>query len=107
MIYELKKYVPNPGKGAAMKERFANVSVWVFARVGIRVLHCFEDPAEPDALYYITSFPSASERDAAWKAFGADPQWKAAKAASEVDGPLLQSQTTLELHPTAFSPGEK
>jgi hypothetical protein len=107
MIYELKKYIPNPGKGPAVKERFAKVALRIFERVGVRVVHCFEDPAEPDALYYMTCFASAAERDAAWKAFGADAEWKSAKAASETNGPLLQGQTTIELHPTAFSPGDK
>ena len=104
MIYELKKYLPNPGKGPALKARFATITLPIFARVGIRVLHCFEDPADPQALYYLTVFDSVEQRDAALKAFAADPQWKQAKAASETDGPLLGSQTTLELRPTAFSP---
>ncbi len=107
MIYELKKYLPNPGKAAALKQRFANAAMPAFARAGIRVVHCFEDPADADALYYMTCFESAAARDAAWKAFGGDAEWKAAKAASETDGPLLRSQSTIELHPTAFSPGEK
>ncbi len=41
----------------------------------------------PDAFYYLTRFPSVRARDAALRAFGADPEWKAAKAASETDGP--------------------
>lgn len=104
MIYELKKYVPADGKSTALKERFEKATLPIFARVGIHVEHVFESPAEPDALYYLTRFDSAEQRDAAWKAFGADPEWKAAKAASEVDGPLLGAQTSLELHPAAFSP---
>ena len=34
----------------------------------------------------------------------ADAEWKAAKAASETDGPLLGSQSSTDLVPTAFSP---
>ena len=107
MIYELKKYVPHPGKSQALKERFERVVMPIFARLGIRVLHCLEDPADPDAFYYMTAFDSAAERDAAWKIFGADAEWKATKAASEAGGPLLASQTTMELHPTRFSPAAK
>jgi hypothetical protein len=70
-------------------------------------VHCFEDPKEPEALYYMTAFDSTEQRDAAWKAFGANAEWKAAKAASEVDGPLLASQTSTELHPTRFSPAQR
>lgn len=104
MIYELKKYVPNGGKSQALKQRFEDVTLPIFARVGVKVEYVFENPAEPEALYYMTSFADAAARDAAWKAFGADPEWKAAKAASEVDGPLLGSQSSTDLVPTAFSP---
>lgn len=104
MPYELKKYIPHPGQGPALKRRFAEVTMPLFARFGIELLHCFEDPAEPEALYYLTRFDTIEQRDAAMAAFLASPEWKAAKAASEVDGPLLASQTTLALHPTAFSP---
>lgn len=104
MIYELKKYVPNAGKSQALKQRFEKVTMPIFARVGVKVVHVFENPAEPEALYYMTAFNSAEERDAAWKAFGADAEWKAAKTASETDGPLLGSQTSVDLQPTSFSP---
>ena len=104
MLFELKKYIPHAGKGPALKKRFAEVTAPIFARVGIRLLHCFEDAAEPEALYYLVQFDGAAQRDVAWKAFMADPEWQAAKAASETDGPLLASQTTLALTPTAFSP---
>jgi hypothetical protein len=104
MIYELKKYMPAAGKSTALKERFAKATMPIFARIGIHVEHVFESPAEPEALYYITRFETAEQRDTAWKAFGADAEWKAAKAASETDGPLLGSQTSVELHPAAFSP---
>ena len=104
MIYELKKYVPNGGKSQALKDRFEKVTLPIFARVGVKVAHVFENPAEPEALYYLTCFKDEAERDAAWKAFGADAEWKAAKAASEVDGPLLGSQSSIDLVPTRFSP---
>ncbi len=104
MIYELKKYVPNSGKSQALKDRFEKVTLPIFARVGVKVAHVFENPAEPEALYYMTCFDNAEQRDAAWKAFGADAEWKAAKTASEVNGPLLASQTSVDLQPTSFSP---
>lgn len=104
MIYELKRYTPHPGKADALKERFARVTLPIFDRIGIRVLHCWEDESDPDALIYLVVFDDAMQRDAAWKAFGSDTEWKAAKAASEAAGPLLASQTTTELRPAAFSP---
>lgn len=104
MIYELKKYTANPGKAEALKQRFESHTMPIFKRLGIEVVHCWTEPGATDVFYYLTRFPSAQARDAALQAFGADPEWKAAKAASETDGPLLGSQTTVSLVPTEFSP---
>jgi hypothetical protein len=104
MIYELKKYVPHPGKSAALKARFQALTLPIFERLGIRVLYCFENPAEPEALYYMTAFDDEAARDAAWKAMSTDAQWKEGKAASEADGPLLMTQTSTDLRTTPYSP---
>lgn len=104
MIVELKKYVPHPGKAEAMHERFATTAMPILRRVGVDVMHCWTCTQEPGVLYYMSRFSDEDKRQAAWSAFGADAQWKAAKAASEVDGPLLASQTTTLLEPTRFSP---
>ena len=105
MIHELRKYTPHPGKGPALLARFEATTMPIFERLGIRLLHCWTVPAEPGALYYLVRFDDDAQRKAAWAAFGADAEWKAAKAASETDGPLLASQTLVELAPAAFSPG--
>jgi len=106
MIYELKKYTANAGRAEALKQRFEAATMPIFKRLGIEVVHCWTEPGAPDVFYYLTRFPSAEARDAALQAFGADPEWKAAKAASETDGPLLAGQTTVELVPTGFSPND-
>ncbi len=107
MIHELKRYEAAPGKGAALRERFARLTMPLFARHGITLLHCWEPEGEPDAFVYLVGFPDAAASEAAWKAFGADPEWKAGKAASEADGPLLARQSTTVLSPSAFSPGAR
>lgn len=104
MIYELKKYTANPGKVEALKQRFEAHTMPIFARLGIDVVHCWTEPAAPDAFYYLTRFSSVEARDAALQAFGADAEWKRVKAASESDGPLLSTQSTVALVPTEFSP---
>ena len=42
-----------------------------------------------DKLVYFLSYPDKAARDASWKAFMADPDWKAALKASEKDGKLV------------------
>ena len=104
MIHELKHYEATPGNGRALRERFANVTVPIFRRIGIDVLHCWEKDGEPDSFYYLVSFADEAASQAAWQVFGGDAEWKAAKAASEAAGPLLARQSTTVLRPSAFSP---
>ena len=104
MIHELKRYVAHEGKTEAMQRRFAEVSMPIFKRLGIDVVQCWTAPAEPGVFYYLVRFDDEAASERAWAAFGADAQWKAAKAASEKDGPLLASQSTVRLVPTRFSP---
>jgi hypothetical protein len=104
VIQELKRYVAHEGKSDALVRRFEQVTMPIFRRLGIRVTHCWTAPAEPGVFYYLVAFDSEAASERAWAAFGADPEWKAAKAASEKDGPLLASQSTVRLAPTSFSP---
>lgn len=104
MIHELKHYEATPGNGRALRERFANVTMPIFRRIGINVLHCWESDGDPDSFYYLVSFADEAESQAAWQAFGSDAEWKGAKAASETAGPLLARQTTTVLRPSAIFP---
>jgi hypothetical protein len=49
----------------------------------------------------MTRFADEDARKNAWAAFGADAEWAAAKAASEIDGPLLKSQVVSVLSPVS------
>lgn len=104
MIYELKRYVAHDGKAEALQRRFAEQTIPIFRRIGIDVVQCWTAPDEPGVFYYMVRFPDQAASDKAWAAFAADAEWKAAKAASETDGPLLASQSTVRLQPTGFSP---
>lgn len=104
MIHELKRYVAHEGKAEALVRRFAEKTMPIFGRLGIDVVQCWTAPAEPGVFYYLVRFADQAASDKAWAAFSADAEWKAAKAASEGDGPLLASQGTVRLQPTDFSP---
>ena len=54
-------------------------------------------------LYYILEWDSLAERESRWNAFAADPEWLAAKAATERDGPLISHLSNLFLAPTSYS----
>jgi hypothetical protein len=99
LIYEIRVYDACDGKADAMKARFKNEVVKRFPRHGIELLGVFESATEASRLTYLTRFKSEDDRTKAWAAFGADPEWKAIKAATEVNGPLLGNQTVSVLSP--------
>jgi NIPSNAP len=99
VIYEIRVYEAVDGKAEAMKARFKNEVVKRFPSHGIELLGVFESATEAARLTYLTRFKSEDDRSKAWAAFGADPDWRAVKAASEVDGPLLKNQTVSVLSP--------
>jgi heme-degrading monooxygenase HmoA len=99
VIYEIRVYEAFEGKAEAMKTRFKTEVVKRFANHGIELLGVFEQDSDASRLTYLTRFESEEDRTKAWAAFGADPEWRAVKAATEVDGPLLKAQTVSVLSP--------
>ncbi len=99
MIYEIRVYEAVPGRAEAMRTRFKNEVIPRLPQHGIELVGAFTAPVEDGKLTYMTRFQSEEARTKAWASFGADPGWKAVKAATEVDGPLLQQQTISVFNP--------
>jgi hypothetical protein len=99
MIHEIRVYEAAPRRAEAMRQRFEKEAVPRLPRHGIELLEVFTAPSEDGRLTYMTRFVDEQARADAWASFGADPEWKAIKTASEVDGPLLQTQTVSLLSP--------
>lgn len=91
MIYEIRVYEHVSGRADAVRERFVKEVAPRFSSHGIELLGAFTD-RDTGMLTYLTRFASEEARKSAWASFGADPEWKAVKAASEVDGPLIAAQ---------------
>jgi hypothetical protein len=107
MIYELRTYWAAPNKQDALHTRFRNLTLPLFARHQMQVVGFWTPvPVTVDSgdLVYILAFPDEDALRHAWDAFRADPEWQAGKAASEMDGPLLDKLTSTVLQPTAYSP---
>lgn len=92
MIYDLRIYTPHEGKAEALKRRFVDQVLPIFARIGIEVVERLEPAAGAGEFWYLTRFADEQARETAWNAFKNDPEWLAIKAASEVEGPLLKEQ---------------
>ena len=102
--YELRTYTAAPGKLDALLQRFRNHTVSLFAKHGMTNVGYWV-PADNAGrkLIYLLSFPDRSARDASFKAFGADPEWKEAQKASEADGKLVDKVESQFLTATDFS----
>ncbi|GAC1354188.1 MAG: NIPSNAP family protein [Herpetosiphon sp.] len=106
MIYELRIYDAMPGKLAALNARFANTTTHLFKKHGITAVGYWTTYIGPNAntLTYILAYEDMADRQRRWDAFQSDPEWQAARAESERDGPLAERIQTIMLQPTAFSP---
>lgn len=62
------------------------------------------DGQPTDTLIYLLVFDDRAAAEKAWSAFGADPAWVEAKAASEADGPLTVAIESVFLAAADFSP---
>jgi hypothetical protein len=103
MIYEIRVYESVAGKAEALRERFKTEVIPRMRRHEIDLVGAFvaasAASADDGKLTYMTRFANEEARQKAWASFGADPEWKAVKAASEANGPLMQSQTVTVLSP--------
>lgn len=107
MIYELRTYWAAPGKLEALQTRFRDLTLGIFARYNMHVVG-FWTPVAPTKetgdLVYMLAFPDRAALEHAWKAFRADSEWQAGKAASETDGALTVKVTSTVLLSTDYSP---
>ena len=106
--YELRVYYAAEGKLEALNARFRNHTCALFTKHGMTNIGYWMPLENPERkLYYILSYPDRAARDASWKAFMADADWKKAAAESEKDGRLVAKVESTFLHTTDFSPAVK
>jgi hypothetical protein len=89
--YELRVYYCMPGRLDALIERFQNHTLKLFEKHGMEnVGYWVPTNNEQNALYYILAFPDRASRDASFKSFVADPEWKTVAAKSEETGKIIE-----------------
>ncbi len=104
--FEMRVYYAAEGKLDALHKRFRDHTCKLFEKHGITNLGYFVpvgDNPERKLIYFL-AYPSLDARNAAWKAFMADPDWQKAYKASEVDGKLVAKVETVYLGATDYSP---
>jgi hypothetical protein len=104
-VFEMRTYTAAPGRLDALHARFREHTLRLFAKHGIESLGYWV-PVENTAgqLIFVLSYASREAREAAWKKFLDDPDWKAAQAASEKDGKLVKKVEQRFMVATDFSP---
>ncbi|MDU0199449.1 NIPSNAP family protein [Paenibacillus sp. PFR10] len=91
MIYELRIYTMYPGRVDAIRKRFSDHTLSIFARLGMQVCDFWEDLEEQPKLYYTMKYESMEERTRQWEAFSQDKEWNEVKQKSEQDGKIVAS----------------
>jgi hypothetical protein len=91
-VYELRTYTVLPGRLPALHKRFAEATMKLFEKHGIRSEMYWvpvDDARKDNTLIYVVSHESMEAADRSWKAFYADPEWIKVRDASEADGKIL------------------
>jgi hypothetical protein len=101
-------YHCNPGKLPALQARFRDHTMALLEKHGMTNVGYWvpidEAQGKAEKLIYLLAHRSRDAAKASWEAFGADPEWRKAKAASEADGTaLVQKVTATYLDATDYS----
>ena len=101
--YEMRVYFCETGRLPNLLTRFRDHTTKIFERHGMTNIGYWTPiNNEQNALYYILSYPSKEARDASWKAFGADPEWKKVSEESQRDGKIVAKVVSTFMNLTDF-----
>jgi|SRR5262249_34890595 hypothetical protein len=105
-VYELRTYYCYEGKLDALKARFRDHTIRIFAKHGMESIGYWvpqDAPRSKNVLVYIISHPSREEAEKHWKDFQADPEWVKVRTESEMNGKIVEKVDREFLDPTDFS----
>ena len=74
--FELRTYTVREGSSIdLLHKRFRERTTPLFKKHGMTIIGYWQPVSKPNTLIYILAYKDAAARDAAWAAFGADPDW--------------------------------
>jgi hypothetical protein len=107
-VYELRTYTTLPGRLPALNKRFAEHTIELFEKHGMKSEIYWaptDEPLKDNTLIYVISHESREAADKNWKEFQADPDWIKARDESEADGKILaKPPERVFMTVTAYSP---
>lgn len=110
-VYELRIYTCHEGKLDALLTRFRDHTCKLFEKHGMGSVGYWvpvdEENGSKTTLIYVLEHKSREAAKESFKAFGADPEWKAAAKASEANGKIVAKIESIFMTPTDYSPALK
>jgi hypothetical protein len=107
-FFEMRTYYAAPGKLEALHARFRNHTNRLFQKHGMTLIGYWvptdKEKGADNTLVYILAYPSREAREKSWQGFLNDPEWKKARAESEVNGKLVEKVESVYLNATDYSP---
>ena len=109
-LYELRTYTTLPGRLDALHKRFADHTMKLFEKHGMRNEIYFV-PTDPEksknTLIYIVSHDNEEAAKKSWAGFRADPEWIKVRDASEADGKIVEKVESVYMTQVPYSPKAK
>lgn len=105
-VYELRTYTTLPGRLPALNKRFAEHTMKLFEKHGMKNEMYWTPLDEDNKLIYFISHASREAADKSWKDFSADPEWQKVRAESEKDGKIVEKVERVWMKMTDYSPGK-
>ena len=83
--FELRTYTVREGSSIdLLHSRFRDHTTALFKKHGMTIVGYWQPVTKPNTLIYILAYKDGAARDAAWAAFGADPEWVKTRAEMQV-----------------------
>ena len=109
-VYEIRTYTTPPGKLEALKTRFRDHTIRIFNKYDMKSVGYWvpqDAPLKDNTLIYVLSHASEEAAKKSWDGFINDPEWKAARDASEKDGKIVDKVEKVFMTLTDYSPQPK
>lgn len=108
-VYELRIYTCNEGKLPDLLKRFRDHTCKLFEKHGMENIGYWvpvdAENGSETTLIYVLRHKSRDAAKASFAAFGKDPEWQAARTASEANGKILaRAPESIFMKPTDYSP---
>ena len=106
-VFEIRTYVASAGKLEALKTRFRDHTIRIFARHNMKSIAYWipaDGPGANSTLIYVLQHPSREAAAANWAAFNQDPEWVKVRTESNKDGNIVARAESYFANPADFSP---